>query len=285
MRLNLIKKVLFIYKKILIVLCLPVILESYFNNDCGKQFNFGFFKKIRLVLIFYLNTKRIPSGTNFLEHLLMAKTILDIPKTKKGVIVECGTYKGACAANLSIIAKITGRQLEIFDSFQGLPQPASTDKKHVVLIDSEIHTYAKSSWKGSLIEVKKNIKKYGEIDFVNFNVGFFEKTLPFFKRKTVFVFIDADLKTSIETCIKYLWSNLANNSRLYCHESHHLEISSIFFDKIWWKNNLSTQAPRLIGAGSGIGLFPNSEGFKSPLGYTIKKPKMNTFKIKKQVGA
>lgn len=278
------QKVKEFYKKILIILSLPIILEEYFNPQCGKEYQVNFLTKFYLIVKFFINTKKIPSGTNFLEHLIMAAKILNIPKDKKGVIVECGAYKGSSTSNLSLIAKISERKLEVFDSFQGLPQPESNDKKHTVLDVSQIHTYQKGSWAGSLNQVKRNVRQYGSIGSVNFNPGLFEKTLPNFKQSSVFVFLDVDLKSSLETCLKYLWPNLQNNSYLFCHESQHQQIASLFFDQNWWQKNLKTAPPGLVGAGNGLGLFPQPGGAGSPLGYTVKNPNIKKFKTEKQTG-
>ena len=281
---NLTKPVQSLYKKILIILSFPIILEEYFSPSCGKDYKQTFLSKLILLLKFYRNTRSIPSGTNFLEHIIMAAKIMNIPKNKQGNIIECGAYKGASTANISLIAKITNRTLEVFDSFQGLPEPANIDKKHILIDNRQIHTYQKGAWYSTLNEVKKNIKKYGAIESVNFNPGYFDKTLPNFKRPSVFIFLDVDLKSSLETCLKYLWPNLKNNSYLFCHESQHSEIASLFYDQYWWSKYLRSKAPGLVGAGNGLGLFPQSGGAGSPLGYTVKNPNIKKYKIEKQIG-
>src|ERR1017187_6303006 len=86
----------------------------------------GFFRKLCIGSRFYLNRLLIPTGANPKMHLAMALKLLEI-----GIVVECGTWKGGTAANLSIICRLTGRQLFIFDSFRGLP-PADPDRKSVV---------------------------------------------------------------------------------------------------------------------------------------------------------
>lgn len=278
-------KVRTLYTKILIILSLPLILEEYFNSECGKDYKISFFSKLRLAIKFFQSTKSIPSGTNFIEHLIMATKILAVPKNKDGVIVECGAYKGSSTANLSLLAKITGRKLEVFDSFQGLPQPKKSDQKHTLVNTQEIHTYQKGAWKGTVKEVQKNLKKFGSIESTNLNVGYFEKTLPDFKKPVIFAFLDVDLISSLETCLINLWPNLAKSSYLFCHESQHLEIASLFFDQNWWQKNLKTNPPGLIGAGNGLGLFPQPGGAGSPLGYTVKNPNINKYKIEKQTGA
>ncbi len=272
------------YRKILVVLSLPVILETYLLTGTGKEYGVGLLKKIILLIRFIKNNYQIKSASNFIEHLTMATRILNIPKNLKGCLVECGSFKGGSTANLSLLAEITGRTLEVFDSFQGLPKPNKNDRKHILVDLGEIHTYSQGSWSASLAEVKKNILKYGNIKVCNFHAGFFKKTLPVFDKRCVFIFLDVDLRISLETCLKYLWPRLENNGYLFTHEATHMEIASLFFDKDWWGNNLHCYPAGLIGSGCGLGLSPASDAFKSQLGYTVKNPQVKNFKFETQTG-
>lgn len=273
-----------LYKKILIILSLPIILEEYFNDSTGKEYKISLLKKLYLIYKVAKNNQKIKSGTDFIEHLVMITRIFKIPSTTPGSVIECGTYKGASTCNLSIACALVGRRLEIFDSFHGLPQPKASDKQHSIPDLSEIHTYSKGSWKAGLSEVKKNITKYGEISVCSFHPGYFENTLPIFNNKSVLIFTDVDLRSSLETCLKYLWPNLQNNCYFFTHEAHHLEIASLFFDKIWFMENLKINPPGLIGAGTGLGLIPSTNSYKSSIGYTIKNPNLKKFKKVPQVG-
>ena len=69
-----------------------------------------------------LNNIRIESATAYNVHLAMALKILETPSNVNGVVVECRTWKGGSVANLSLVCKITGRKLLIFDSFEGFPE-------------------------------------------------------------------------------------------------------------------------------------------------------------------
>lgn len=56
-----------------------------------------------------------------------------------------------------------------------------------------------------------------------------------------------------------------------------MEIAGLFFDVDWWRDNLDEEPSGLVGAGSGIGLHPTSNGFTSLLGYTVKNPESLDF--------
>jgi O-methyltransferase len=258
------------YKALLLLLSLPVTLQAYFRSETGRDYGLGIGQKLRLMAKLIRNNVSITSGSNFVEHLVMVTTVLCVPREREGSLVECGSYKGASTAALSLAASITGRKLHVFDSFAGLPEPSSSDREHQVVHWGELHTYEAGTWKGTLQEVRGNIAKYGSLESCEFHVGFFDATLPSFDEPTVFVFADVDLRDSLEVCVENLWGNLADGGSFYTHEAPHMEIARLFFTPDWWHERFATEPPGLIGAGTGLGLIPRASGFGSALGYTIK---------------
>src|SRR5687767_9684571 len=85
-------------------------------------------ERIKLALRMYRNTKHIPSATSYRAHLAMAVKLLEIPPEVEGVVVECGCWQGGSTANLSLVCDIIGRDLIVYDSFEGLPPPTDADK-------------------------------------------------------------------------------------------------------------------------------------------------------------
>lgn len=273
------------YRILVQVLCIPLFLSDYFDAQTGSKYGVGFWTKLKLAFKMMRNNSRIISGSTFVEHLAMATAILKIPKELKGVVVECGSYKGASAANLSLVCALIGRTFQIFDSFEGLPEPSKRDSAHTLLSSEELHTYTKGSWCGTLDEVKDNITKYGRIDVCRFNKGYFNETLPSFGEPCVFIWLDVDYRDSLETCLQYLWPLLQNGCPLYTHEAGHHEIASLFFSESWWKSNLRNEPPGLVGAGTGLGFkILSGSYFNSSIGYTIKNPETSNFYEVPQLG-
>jgi hypothetical protein len=273
-----------IYNKFLIAVNMPVILSEYFNKKTGEEYGLTFITKFILIFKMKMNNKRIITASNFLEHLIMATKIFNIPKSVEGCVVECGSYKGGSTANLSLVCDLTNRKLEVFDSFAGLPEPSDVDQSHILVNTSEVHTYEQGAFCGTLDEVKNNITQFGKINVCNFNVGYFDDTLWKFDKKCAFVFLDVDLRDSLETCVKFLWKLLQDGSCLFTHEAPHIEISSLFFEKQWWQDNFNSEPPGLIGAGNGLGLQPASGGFESCIGYTVKNPQAVSLRTVPQIG-
>ena len=266
------------------LLSLPIILLGYLQAETGREFGVSLPTKIRLIYKMARNNRRILTASHFIEHLIMATQILRVPRAVEGCVVECGSFKGGSAANLSLICDLCDRKLQIFDSFAGLPEPSDTDRSHLLVDLHEVHSYGKGAYRGALQEVQDNISKSGKISACNFNVGYFDQTLPHFSQKCVLVFLDVDLVDSLETCFTYLWPLLQDGCYLFTHEAHHLEIASFFFNEEWWRTKMHCRAPGLIGAGTGLGLLPSPGGFKSALGYTVKNPNAQEFHLSPQLG-
>lgn len=273
-----------LWKKLVLLLSLPIILADYFSAETGREYGVSFMARLRLARAMARNRKRITTASHFLEHLVMATRILNVPRAVEGCVVECGSFKGGSAANLSLVCALCNRELQIFDSFEGLPEPGDIDKEHLLVDAQEIHTYAKGAWSGTLPEVQGNISRYGQISACRFNVGYFEQTLPGFSQKCILAFLDVDLVGSLQTCLKHLWPRLQDGCCLFTHEAPHREIAGLFFDREWWRVNLGCDAPGLIGAGNGLGLHPAPGGFSSDLGYTVKNPAVGQFEISPQTG-
>ena len=105
---------------------------------------------------------------------------------------------------------------------------------------------------------------------MKFHKGLFSEQLQEFDQNCAFVYTDVDLRNSLEICLENLWPYLQDGGHWFTHEVHHAQISDLFFDREFWLNRLDERPPTLIGAGTGIGLYPSSGNFVSRLGYAVK---------------
>ncbi|WP_101298069.1 TylF/MycF/NovP-related O-methyltransferase [Halegenticoccus soli] len=274
-----------LYRLSLLALSAPIVLGEYFSADTGSEYGVGFGTKCALAGKMLLNNMRIPTGSSFVEHLIIATKILNVPKETEGSVVECGCYMGGSTANLSLVAGRCDRRLDVFDSFEGMPEPAEGDRSHVLIGSREVHTYDEGSWRGSLEAVRRNVAAFGDISACTFHEGYFEDTMEDFDEPVTLAFLDVGLRASAETCLEHLWPLLSREGYLFTHDVKHMEIASLFFDNEWWREHLDRDAPGVIGAGSGIGLHPKSNGFGSLLGYTVKEPRLHAFKEVAEEGA
>jgi O-methyltransferase len=209
-------------------------------------YQLGGWRKLRLGLRFFLNGMRIQTGTTYKTHLAMALKLFETPPEVKGDVVECGTWKGGSAANLSLACRIVGRKLRIFDSFEGLPAGDSLDR--------EAKLYKAGEYAGSLEEVRSNIQKYGALECCEFVRGWFKETLPDLHSPVVLAFLDVDLEASLDTCVRYIYPNLTSQGFIFIDEVLGTDYCALFYSERWWKENFNRTPPGLIGAGVGLAL-------------------------------
>lgn len=273
-----------LYRLFVLVLSTPVLLADYFRPETGAAYGVGFTDKVVLAGKMLRNNRRIPTGSTFLEHLVVATKAFRVPPAVDGCLVECGCYKGGSTANLSLVASLCDRKLAVFDSFDGMPDPSAADAEHVLVASEQVHTYEEDSWRGSLGEVEQNVAQYGDRSVCEFRVGYFEDSMPAFEEPCAVVFLDVGLRESAETCLEQLWPLLADGGYLFTHDVKHMEISTLFFDADWWRDHLDREPPGLVGAGNGLGLHPDSDGFSSLLGYIVKNPELASFREVAETG-
>jgi O-methyltransferase len=196
----------------------------------------------------------------------MAGEILSVPPSVEGAVIECGCYKGAGTASLSLICKLAGRKLYACDSFMGLPEDES-DAVHSYPVLKATTAYSKGLFAGSLPEVQSNVSHYGDISVCEFIPGFFADSLPLVGGRLVFGFLDVDLVSSMRDCVKHLWPLLVDQGYFYTDDSCDIEVVKMWFDKDFWQREIGCEAPGYIGSGCGL---PGLSTSFSSLGYAVK---------------
>ncbi|MCO8244176.1 MULTISPECIES: TylF/MycF/NovP-related O-methyltransferase [unclassified Haladaptatus] len=268
-----------LYRFALLVASMPVVLAEFFRPETGAEYGVGFLDKVVLAARMARNNVEIQTGSTFLEHLVIATKVLTIPPDVEGSLVECGCYKGGSTANLSLVAGLCDRPLEVFDSFEGMPEPNENDREHTLIKSEQVHTYDEDSWGAPIEEVQENIARYGDISVCRFHPGYFDRSMPSFEEPCALVFLDVGLRESAETCLEHLWPLLVSGGYCFTHDVKHMEISTLFFDADWWRETLDREPPGLVGAGSGLGLHPEHNGFGSLLGYIVKDPTASMYEL------
>src|SRR5258707_1959140 len=140
----------------------------------------------------------------------MALKILEPPPEVEGDVIECGTWKGGSAANLSLVCRIVGRRLKVFDSFEGLPSGEAGDR--------EARFYSSGDYCGTLDVVRQNIGRHGAIEACEFMQGWFKDTLPQLRSPVLLAFLDVDLEASLHTCVRNIWPNLIYQGYIFIDE-------------------------------------------------------------------
>ena len=195
------------------------------------------------------NVKSAHNASHILQFLI---AILKLPAGVPGTIVEAGAYKGASTCKISLFAHHVGRELHVFDSFEGLPENDEVHEKSL-----EGHSikdwFRGGNFSGSLEEVKANISKFGVIERCHFHQGWFEDTMPGFSQPVALAYLDVDLASSTRTCLKYLYPLLSPGGSIYSQDGDFPLVVEVFKNEKFWKEEVGCdQIPEIIGLGKKI---------------------------------
>ena len=138
----------------------------------------------------------------------------------EGAFVECGVWKGGCAAVMAYVTKKHGskRDIHLFDSFEGLPPPTAKDGKEVFRYMANVDNgkYA-SRYKcvGALETVRELFERKLGIadDVVHIHEGWFKETIPQQKEKIgkiAILRLDGDWYESTQICLQQLYDNVVS---------------------------------------------------------------------------
>jgi O-methyltransferase len=204
-------------------------------------------RKAKLAWRMRRTTRKVVTGSSWRAHLAMAAKLLEIPPEVEGVVVECGAFQGGSTANLSLVCDIVGRDLIVYDSFEGLPPPTPGDRI--------ANVWGTGMWAGSLDAVQRHVRRYGAIDRCTFRKGWFADTLPQHTERVVLCYLDVDYQASLHDCLTNLWPKLVDDKGyLFVDDYPLLELCALFWSETYWKRYFDSAPPGLIGSGSGVAL-------------------------------
>jgi hypothetical protein len=221
------------------------VLILFTNRRFHPKYEMSWRKKLALGVRLYRNWRQVRTGISYKAHLAMAAKLLELPPAVVGAVVECGCWKGGTTTNLSVICDIVGRDLIVYDSFEGLPAPEPLDN---------LKPEVKGTFRGDLDVVQNNVGRYGVIERCQFRKGWFKDTLPHHTESIALCFIDVDLKSSMHDCIVNLWPHLVDEGYLFFDEYTDLQNCALFFSEHFWREQFGTGPPGLMGAGTGVGV-------------------------------
>ncbi len=205
-----------------------------------------FAKRLFIIRQLYLISYFVHCPHRQHEILQFIETILSLPNKMKGSVVEAGSYKGGSTAKFSIAAKMAGRKLIVFDSFKGIP---GHNEPHDKNIFGGPVFFPKGLYSGTLQEVKRNIRRFGELEACEFVKGWFKDTMPKHKKSIAAIYLDVDLASSTRTCIKYLYPLLVPGGVMYSQDCHLSLVIKVFNDDKFWENEVGHPKPYIEGLG------------------------------------
>jgi O-methyltransferase len=216
---------------------------AFLFND---KLTIGFTERLRFLVRIYRISLNTTVAHTEAEILAVATAVLSSPPDVPGCVVEAGCYKGGSTAKFSLVAKLAGRKLYAFDSFEGLPE---NDEQHGKTLDGQVTGFQKGRYLGTLDEVKSNISKWGDIHSTEFMKGWFDNTMPGFEERIVAGYLDVDLVSSTKTCLKYLFPLVQPGGALFSQDGHLPLIIDCLKDKRTWESDVGCPPPAMHGLG------------------------------------
>jgi O-methyltransferase len=220
-------------------------------------------RRMRLGLRMYRNTHRIWTGVSFRAHLAMAVKLLELPPTKEGVVVECGCFRGGTTANLSLLCEVVGRELHVYDSFEGLPTASEGDKY--------AHPDGAGFLTARLDQVRAHVDAHGAGDVCTYVQGWFADTTPHHEAPIALLFLDVDYQSSLTDCILNLWPKLIDRGYCFIDEYTLNDYCALFWSEKFWAKHFDRAPPGLMGSGTGVSVggfyLGGTLGLESPFTY------------------
>ena len=232
----------------------------------GHTSEVGVAQRQEIVRRFERIDANVPIASSPVEGLALAELMISM--SCSGDIVECGCYSGGSTSKLSIVARITGRRLYVFDSFEGLPDVTASQRHdyHLRHGAAWVADWTAGRYSAPIDRVKENVERFGEIDVCSFTKGWFSDTLTatHLPDRVGMAFTDVDIASSARECITALWPRLERGGIYASHDVAYIKVMQTLQDPTLWTMVLKEFPPVFFGAGFGLGdLAPH-------LGYAVK---------------
>jgi hypothetical protein len=177
----------------------------------------------------------------------------------EGAFVECGVWKGGCAAVAAFNAKEakSNRKIWLFDSFEGLPEPTKEDG----IVAKE---YSDNKAEGKLKAIDRCVGPIEDVKKIFFDVlkinpedvvikkGWFQNTLPVEKNKIgpiAILRLDGDWYESTKCCLDNLYDNVVSGGYVVEDDYGHWEGSRKAIDEFLKRKGLSPIIVKIDYAG------------------------------------
>ncbi|MDR0662176.1 MAG: TylF/MycF family methyltransferase, partial [Holosporales bacterium] len=176
------------------------------------------------------------------EILKQSENALHYPEA---CFVEAGCFKGGSSAKFSLFTACLERDLILFDSFEGLP---TNQEEHRTSIEGHSIEgwFEGGNFCGSLEEVQKNISQFGKKEKVQFVPGWFDKTLPDFSRPILGAFLDVDLASSTEICLRHFYPLLVPGGVIVSQDGDFPLVIEVIKDSSKWRGKSDTCPPPIV---------------------------------------
>lgn len=177
--------------------------------------NLSFVNRMKLLTRFVRIDWYVLHGHLSSEMALVCTEIASRKANLNEVVIEAGCWKGGSAAKFSIICKMLGYRLMIYDSFSGVETPPPDQQER------EQKSFF-GEYSASEVLVRDNLEKYGEPKVCQIVKGWFKDTLakgpvPYPVRLG---YIDCDLVKGTEEALTGMIPSLVDDGCIFSEDYH-----------------------------------------------------------------
>jgi O-methyltransferase len=202
-------------------------------------------RRLDLVRRFVTITNHVRSYHQQAELLTVADRVLRRAGRPGLTVVECGVGKGGGTAKLSLVARLAGARLVVFDSFRGVP--ANTER-HTDLLGRRM-TFREGAFRGRLREVQRTVTRFGAPEVVEYRKGWFTDTLPACDAPVDVALVDVDLVASTRACLVHLVPRLRAGGVLFSQDGHLRATVDLLGRDAFWRDEVGVPPPAIRGLG------------------------------------
>ena len=203
-------------------------------------------QRLGIVARFVTITNHVRTYHTQAEMLRVADRILRLAGRPGLTVVEAGSGKGGSTAKLSLVARLAGARLVVFDSFRGIPP---NTEAHVNLHGRRVEFRA-GAFRGRLPSVRRTVARFGAPEVCEFRKGWFADTMPAFDGPVDVALLDVDLLASTRTCLVRLVPQLRPGGVLFTQDGHLRAIAELLGDASFWRDQVGVAPPRIAGLGA-----------------------------------
>ena len=168
--------------------------------------------------------------------------------------VEAGCWRGGSTAKISLVCRLLGYQLHVYDSFEGVERVAD---------EPETLDFA-GQYACQLADVRHNVNRYGCLELCEFHKGWFSKTFQRTQSRSPIrgVFIDCDLAKGTHEVLGGVLSLLADDGFVFSQDYHLVPVRRLLASPDTWRS-LGVPAPCITVLDRRLVLLRfNSDGHK-----------------------
>lgn len=201
--------------------------------------------RLRLIARFLAVTNAVRTYHTQAEMLTVADAILARAGAERLTVVEAGCGKGGSTAKLSLVARLAGGRLHVFDSFRGIP---ANSERHETLWGRPV-VFRAGAFRARLRGVERVLARHGAPEVVRLYKGWFADTLPAFDEPVDVALLDVDLLSATRTCLRHLVPRLRPHGVLFSQDGHLRAVVDLLGNPRFWTDEVGVPPPRIAGLG------------------------------------